>query len=93
MESVKRGDIRGMSFAFSTRSDRWTFAKDGEKEPDLRELLDIDLREVSIVAFPAYPDTSVAVRSLEDAKKAAAPVVVFDNRKHRQAIAERTAKF
>lgn len=96
VESVKRGDIRGMSFGFRTRKDRWTLASDGSTEPDLRELLDIDLREVSIVAFPAYPDTSVAVRSLEQAKaenRPADPVVVFDNRKQRQTIAEKTAKF
>ena len=96
IESVRRGDIKGMSFGFRTRKDRWTFSAQDSKEPDLRELLDIDLREVSIVAFPAYPDTSVAVRSLEQARAQIippAPVVVFDNRKHRQTIAEITAKF
>ena len=30
----------------------------------VRTLTDIELREVSIVTFPAYPDTSIAKRSV-----------------------------
>lgn len=59
-ESIKRGDIDGMSFGFQTRSDAWS-TDDGMP---LRELTDVDLSEVSVVTFPAYPDTAVATRSL-----------------------------
>ena len=50
-----------MSFAFVAREETWQF-NDGD-EPDVRELVDVDLFDVSVVTFPAYPDTSVAVRS------------------------------
>src|SRR5688572_7353469 len=58
---VKRGDISGMSFGFMTREDKWTYSDD-PSEPVLRTLLDVDLREISVVAFPAYEDTQVSVR-------------------------------
>jgi hypothetical protein len=57
VESIKRGDVTGMSFAFVTRSDEW-HVEDGTP---VRELFDIDLMDVSIVTFPAYPATDVAV--------------------------------
>lgn len=61
--SVERGDIRGASFAFSTPAggDRW----EQRGKTALRELLDVDLHEITITAQPAYPDTDVARRSLE----------------------------
>lgn len=57
--SIKRGDVNGMSFAFMTRSDEW-HTEDGTA---VRELLDVDLRDVSVVTYPAYSATDVAVRS------------------------------
>lgn len=61
--SIKRGDVTGMSFGFEVRKDEW---KRGENsEPHRRTLLDVELFEVSPVAFPAYPDTQVQARSLE----------------------------
>ncbi len=68
--SVKRGDLTGMSFGFATVKDEWTRqTKDGDTVYR-RELLVVDLFEVSAVAFPAYADTSVEargdVRSLKD---------------------------
>ena len=59
--SIRRGDIDQMSFGF--RAIRDEFLKTDDGEPDVRELIDVDLFEVSAVAFPAYPDTDVAVRS------------------------------
>ncbi len=61
IESIKRGDLTGMSFGFRTIDDRWE-TKDGA---EVRTLLKVDLFDVSIVAYPAYGDTSVALRSLE----------------------------
>lgn len=64
--SVERRDVAGASFAFTTPKggDRWTFAKDG---PAKRELLDVDLLDITVTGLPAYPDTSVARRSLDAA--------------------------
>lgn len=67
MVSIERGDIAGASFAFNVPKggDRWTFPKAG---PAQRELLDVDLRDVTVTAAPAYPDTSIALRSLDAAR-------------------------
>ncbi|HLS33618.1 MAG TPA: HK97 family phage prohead protease [Brevibacterium sp.] len=73
MTSIERGDVDQMSFGFRVARDEWT------EEGDLliRTILEIEeLYEVSPVTFPAYPDTAVAVRSLErwrEAKSDAAP--------------------
>lgn len=69
MTSIKRGDLDGMSFAFRTLTDAWR-TQDGQQ---IRELRDLDLVDVSVVAFPAYEATSVSARALEQAKAAAAP--------------------
>lgn len=60
--SVERGDIRGASFAFSVapEGDRWNMAGDAIT----RDLIDVDLHEITITATPAYPDTEVARRAL-----------------------------
>lgn len=65
--SVARGDVAGASFAFTVPKggDRWTFAKDGLAK---RELLDVNLLDVTVTGMPAYPDTSVARRSLDAAR-------------------------
>jgi hypothetical protein len=56
VELVGRGDISGASFGFRVIRDSW----DG----NVRQLDEVDLYEVSIVAFPAYPQTTVALRAL-----------------------------
>ena len=58
--SMERGDIDQMSFGFDAIRDEWT--TDGEGN-NLRELLELRLFDVSPVTFPAYPQTSVQVRS------------------------------
>ena len=62
MASIDRGDVDGMSFGFQTRSDSWRMEEDGVA---IRTLRDAKLMDVSVVTFPAYPDTTVAVRSLD----------------------------
>ena len=69
LTSVKRGDIDGMSFAFRTLTDAWR-TQDGEA---IRELVDLELLDVSAVAYPAYPATSVSARALDQAKQTVAP--------------------
>lgn len=60
LASIERGDVSQMSFGFRVLADDWSI--DGD-EQYIRTLLDVKLYEVSPVTFPAYPDTSVAMRS------------------------------
>jgi HK97 family phage prohead protease len=57
LESVRRGDVTGMSFAFRTLTDDWRM----EDGMPIREVSDMTISEVSIVSFPAYQQTSVDV--------------------------------
>jgi HK97 family phage prohead protease len=61
---LERGDITGMSFGFRVTHDEW----DETGDTPLRTIHKLELLEVSAVAFPAYPDTSLAMRSLEAAR-------------------------
>ncbi|MDP6709416.1 MAG: HK97 family phage prohead protease [Alphaproteobacteria bacterium] len=63
VEAMRRGDVSQMSFGFRTIKDEWTRGEPGE--PSIRTLLEVELFDVSPVTFPAYPQTDVAVRSLE----------------------------
>jgi uncharacterized protein len=63
-ELVKRQDISGMSFGFMVNEDVWNFSKVDDKDVVTRVLMDCEVFEVSAVAFPAYPGTSVSARSL-----------------------------
>ena len=63
IEYLKRGDITQCSFAFSVADEHWE--KTGEDEY-VRHIDKIDrLYDVSAVFNPAYPETSIAMRSLE----------------------------
>ena len=64
--NVRLGNLDGMSFGFRTRKDSW----DMGKTPMLRELLEVELFDVSVVAMPAYPKTEVALRSMDVARQA-----------------------
>lgn len=68
LDAVEDGDMQ-MSFGFRTRSDKW----DHKASPPRRTLLDVELFEISLVSQPAYPDTAVALRSLEAAKQDEVP--------------------
>jgi hypothetical protein len=58
--SVERGDIREGSFSFIVGEDSWQIV--GEELR--REVLSVrDLYDVSIVTYPAYPQTSAQVRA------------------------------
>lgn len=61
MVSMERGDISQMSFGFIARKQEW----DDSDEPPLRTVEDVELFDVSVVTYPAYPETSAALRSLE----------------------------
>ena len=63
--AVKRGDLSGMSFAFTVSKERW---EDLDTDRPLRRILSFGrIFEVSLVAFPAYPGTSVQAASEGDA--------------------------
>ncbi|WP_422923735.1 HK97 family phage prohead protease [Singulisphaera sp. PoT] len=66
--SIERGDIPGMSFGFRVRpnGDATTIRIQGNQEIEERELLDLDLFDVSPVVSPAYPTTDVSMRSRID---------------------------
>jgi HK97 family phage prohead protease len=60
-ELLKRGDVDSMSFGFSVIKDSWNTSGDE------RTLNAVRLHEVSVVAFPAYPETAgtTSVRSFD----------------------------
>jgi HK97 family phage prohead protease len=60
---VERGDVAGASFAFRTVKDAWH----DEGGTIVRELLDVEIAEISLTAFPAYVQTDVTIarRSLQ----------------------------
>lgn len=63
LEGLRRGDITASSFAFSVQDERWE-EQEGKTK---RTILKIGrLYDVSPVYNPAYPDTSVAQRSLDE---------------------------
>ena len=61
VESIRRGDLDSMSFGFVVDEEEWSRDEIGE----VRTLNSVSLFDVSVVTWPAYPDTEVAVRSLE----------------------------
>jgi len=68
VRKMKRGDLSEMSFAFSIPEggQDWTRGADGM---DVREIRDVMLHDVSVVATPAYTGTSIALRSRDAAKE------------------------
>jgi HK97 family phage prohead protease len=67
LTSVRRGDVSGCSFSFQTIKDEWDRSNPDHPKRTLRK---VRLFDVGPVTFPAYPDTSVAARSLEEFKAA-----------------------
>jgi HK97 family phage prohead protease len=62
VENVRNGNLDGMSFGFTVEPEgvQW----DLKSKPAVRHLKDVNLVEVSVVAIPAFPDTSVALRTM-----------------------------
>lgn len=64
LSNVRSGVIKQSSFAFSVKEDKWEDR--GKGKPALRTITKVDrLYDVSPVTYPAYPDTTVATRSLK----------------------------
>lgn len=64
LESIRRGDVDQMSFGFRTLQDAWSKLPDDPMET--RELIEVELFDVSPVTYPAYPQTSIATRSAQE---------------------------
>lgn len=60
--SISRGDIDQASFGFWVVRDEWRNADTGRE----RELVEVALLDVSVVTYPAYPQTQVTARSMND---------------------------
>jgi HK97 family phage prohead protease len=59
-DAIRDGGINGMSFRFRVVADEWA-------DDDHRTIKEVELLELGPVVFPAYEQTSVAVRSLVSA--------------------------
>jgi HK97 family phage prohead protease len=82
--AIERGDVDQMSFAFTTEQDSWSKTEDGE---NLRRVSRVkDLFDVSVVTYPAYPETKTEVlqravaRGLLATESSPAEVVPADDR-------------
>ena len=65
-ELMNRGDISQSSFRFSVLKDSWVMGDDGG---EIRTIEQVGtLVDVSPVTYPAYPDATVAKRSLDNHK-------------------------
>jgi len=68
VEMVGRGDISGSSFAFRVYNENTTWVKEGEIWVRTINKLD-SIHDVTITTDPAYTQTEVNVRSLEELEK------------------------
>ncbi len=74
--SIKRGDINGSSFSFRIAKDGDEWEEDDETGVQLRTLNEISfVLDVGPVTFPAYPDTTAALRSLEQKRAVSTPLL------------------
>ena len=63
--SIERGDINQMSIGFRALKEEWDESGDLLK----RKLLEVELFDVSPVTFPAFTQTDIGMRALEDYRK------------------------
>lgn len=64
LESLKRGDIDQSSFGFVVDEDKWEEDSEGRV---IRTIIKVKrLMDVSPVTYPAYPDTDVAKRAMDE---------------------------
>lgn len=70
VESVRRGDIDGMSFRFYPVIQKF----DDGYDPPVRTLIDVDIDDVSLATYPAYLDTEAGVRCFEEHRRSVARI-------------------
>ena len=67
IEGVLRGDYDALSFGFYVGDDNWEYNEDGTYTRSILSFAGIE--EISILSqLPAYPQTDIAVRSLDEFK-------------------------
>jgi len=69
MESIERGDVGEMSFGFTVLDDKWEGLDTDRPKRTITKIGEIF--DYSYVAFAAYNDTTVALRTLEAARASA----------------------
>ena len=75
LEMIKRGDVNQSSFGFTVKSETW----EERNNYVYRTINKVErLYDVSPVTFPAYPDASVAVRSMKEQLEAEETVNEFE---------------
>lgn len=68
LEGIRRGDFDALSFAFAPEEDEWEDNGDGTYNRTIRSISFLD--EISLLSCaPAYEQTEVKLRSLEDFKE------------------------
>jgi HK97 family phage prohead protease len=84
VELMKRGDVNQMSFAFTVSREDQTWTRDGTG-PWIRTIKRVNrLYDVSVVTYPAYPQTSAAVRELQHLQDAASARALAEAEEERQ---------
>lgn len=77
-ETIKRGDVDGVSFGFSMVKEEWDEA---DRDNIIRSVTKAKLFEISPVAFPAYPDSQVSARGHDPYQE-----YVEERKKHDQVL-------
>lgn len=70
VELIARGDIASNSFAFTVEEEEWDEMEDGTP---LRKIKRCVVWDTAVVIHPAYPETELALRSLEAARAKTQP--------------------
>lgn len=76
LELIRDGALDSLSIGFQVVSDRW----DNSKVPDLRELLEVKLFEVSAVTFPAYDGARITAVRYEPSLPLSTPTALLRRR-------------
>lgn len=86
--SMKRGDIKEMSFGFTVAEDGQEWTRDPDESGNWTRTISKfeKVYDVSPVTFPAYPDTDCALRSLDGIRSKQIEPPVADNYVHRLRI-------
>lgn len=66
LKDIEAGNVKGNSFGFTVEADEWSTDENGRQ---IRRILKGTLYEISVVVDPAYPDTTLAKRSLAASQK------------------------
>lgn len=84
VEVMRRGDVNQMSFAFTVAKEDQTWTREGTG-PWLRTIKRVArLFDVSVVTYPAYPQTSAAVRALQEVTDTASELAAAELEAARQ---------